>query len=166
MQQARRVKAMSLVLVIGSFLIAFACVAYPMYVIRPFRYQGPRELAAALSILQVRPIVEVICCLLSLGALILYGKAQPGRTGRWVVVLGVILTGASALGSRVNIDEWLFRPIEHPVFVTVAQVRLAADEMVIAVDLDGSARAYPIRSMAYHHVVNDTVGREPIVATY
>jgi hypothetical protein len=30
----------------------------------------------------------------------------------------------------------------------------------------GIARAYPIRSISYHHVVNDTVGGVPIVATY
>jgi hypothetical protein len=38
--------------------------------------------------------------------------------------------------------------------------------MVLAVKLDGMARAYPIRSMGYHHVINDVVGQEPIVATY
>jgi len=166
MQKARWMRAVSLVFVICSFLIAVACVAYPMYVIRPFRYQGPRELAAALEILQVRSLIEVICCLFGIAGLILYWKAQPRRAGRILVVLGVILTGASALMSSVNIDEWLFRPIKRPVFVSVSQVKLDADEMVIAVKLGGSARAYPIRSMSYHHVINDTVGHEPIVATY
>jgi hypothetical protein len=28
------------------------------------------------------------------------------------------------------------------------------------------ARAYPVRALAYHHVVNDIVAGEPIVATY
>ena len=39
--------------------------------------------------------------------------------------------------------------------------------MVLAVRLSGERpMPYPIREMAYHHVVNDVVGREPIVATY
>ena len=38
--------------------------------------------------------------------------------------------------------------------------------MVIAVKVNGSARAYPIRSMSYHHIYNDVVLGEPIVATY
>jgi hypothetical protein len=38
--------------------------------------------------------------------------------------------------------------------------------MVIAVAVNGVNRAYPIREMAYHHVVNDTVGGEPVAATY
>ena len=31
---------------------------------------------------------------------------------------------------------------------------------------NGDARAYPIREMAYHHIVNDVVGGVPIAATY
>jgi hypothetical protein len=30
----------------------------------------------------------------------------------------------------------------------------------------GSARAYPIRTMGYHHIVNDVVGGTALVATY
>jgi hypothetical protein len=36
--------------------------------------------------------------------------------------------------------------------------------MVVAIN--GEAVAYPIRLMGYHHVVEDTVGGTPIVATY
>jgi hypothetical protein len=39
-------------------------------------------------------------------------------------------------------------------------------DVVLAVNLNGEAAAYPIRLMAYHHVVQDTVGGTPIVATY
>ncbi len=31
------------------------------------------------------------------------------------------------------------------------------DDMVLAVQINSESRAYPIREMAYHHVVNDTV---------
>jgi hypothetical protein len=34
------------------------------------------------------------------------------------------------------------------------------------VKLGGESRAYPVRMMAYHHIVNDVVGGVPIVATY
>jgi hypothetical protein len=37
---------------------------------------------------------------------------------------------------------------------------------VIAVRIGGEARAYPIRSMSYHHVFNDVLGPDAIVATY
>jgi len=38
--------------------------------------------------------------------------------------------------------------------------------MVMTVELNGESAAYPIRQMAYHHIVQDTVGGTPIVSTY
>ena len=39
-------------------------------------------------------------------------------------------------------------------------------DMVMAVELNGDAVAYPVLQMAYHHIVNDVVGGRPITATY
>ena len=41
-----------------------------------------------------------------------------------------------------------------------------AAEKVIAVKIGTEARAYPIRSMSYHHIFNDGLAGQPIVATY
>ena len=41
-----------------------------------------------------------------------------------------------------------------------------ADDKVLAVKVGQHARAYPIRTMGYHHIVNDTVGGVPIAVTY
>ncbi len=38
--------------------------------------------------------------------------------------------------------------------------------MVLAVTHSGDAAAYPVRLLAYHHLVHDRVGGKPIVATY
>ena len=38
--------------------------------------------------------------------------------------------------------------------------------MVIAVTLGGESRAYPIREMGYHHIVNDRLHGLPLVVTY
>ena len=51
-------------------------------------------------------------------------------------------------------------------FSAAADVNLDKDEKVLAVLMNGEPRAYPIRNLAYHHLVNDTVGKVPIVATY
>jgi hypothetical protein len=48
----------------------------------------------------------------------------------------------------------------------VSEAKLDGDEQVIAVKIGDAARAYPIRSMSYHHVVNDTLGGVPLAATY
>ena len=40
------------------------------------------------------------------------------------------------------------------------------DDRVLSVTIGGESVAYPVRLMAYHHLVEDTVGGTPIVATY
>jgi hypothetical protein len=32
--------------------------------------------------------------------------------------------------------------------------------------VNGDAVAYPVRQMAYHHLLNDAVGGVPVVSTY
>ncbi len=40
------------------------------------------------------------------------------------------------------------------------------DDIVMGIEWNGEARAYPINQMAYHHIANDTVGGEPLLVTY
>ena len=37
---------------------------------------------------------------------------------------------------------------------------------VLAVTLNGEATAYPVRQVAYHHIVQDVVGGVPVAVTY
>ncbi|MEZ5220556.1 MAG: DUF3179 domain-containing protein [Ilumatobacteraceae bacterium] len=58
-------------------------------------------------------------------------------------------------------------PIDEPRFVAAADVDfLADDEPVLAIEIDGDARAYPVQVMIWHEIVNDTVGGVPIAVTY
>lgn len=43
---------------------------------------------------------------------------------------------------------------------------LADTEPVISLAIDGHARAYPLRILIWHEIVNDTVGDMPVVVTY
>ncbi len=40
------------------------------------------------------------------------------------------------------------------------------EELVIALELNGDARAYPIRLLSLHEIVNDTIGERPVVVTW
>lgn len=58
-------------------------------------------------------------------------------------------------------------PIDEPVFLRAGEVDfLADDEPVLAIDIDGDARAYPVQVMIWHEIVNDTVGGVPVAVTY
>jgi hypothetical protein len=57
--------------------------------------------------------------------------------------------------------------IDRPSFLPVAEARgLAPHEPVISLQIGGEARAYPLRVMIWHEIVNDTVGGTPIVVTW
>ena len=59
-------------------------------------------------------------------------------------------------------------PIDDPVFLDVADNLEILDpaEPVVALEVNGDARAYPIRAMIWHEIVNDTVGSVPVSVTY
>jgi hypothetical protein len=57
--------------------------------------------------------------------------------------------------------------IDEPAFEGMSEVDwLADEEPVIAFELDGDARAYPLQIMTWHEIVNDEVGRTPVAVTF
>jgi len=153
-------------LLAGCLVVSLFCLLYPVYVIRPFRAQGVRELADALLVLRFRPLVMVASVVFAMAAVIRYWALQPRRWRRAGAVLGASGVCAFAVLSRVNIYELMFHPLGAPAFVSAADSRLDKDEKVIAIQVSGVSRAYPIRSISYHHIVNDVVDGVPVAATY
>lgn len=57
--------------------------------------------------------------------------------------------------------------IDDPKFIGVDAVDFLDDnEPVLAVDIDGDVRAYPVQILMWHEIVNDTVGGVPVAVTY
>jgi hypothetical protein len=146
--------------------LAFALLAYPLYVIRPFRYQGARELDLALAVLRVRPLLEIALVAMAVAAAALAWRKSRGWLGKAGLAACVLLVATCAGLARVNVYELMFHPMEEIRFAEASQASLGGDEQVLAVRLNGAARAYPIRSLSYHHMVNDTLGGVPLIATY
>ena len=40
------------------------------------------------------------------------------------------------------------------------------DEQVLGLEIDGEARAYPLRILSWHELVNDTVGDTPLLVSW
>jgi len=94
------------------------------------------------------------------------------RPTRWLgrialVAVVVLALGAAWLG-RQNHFEWMFGPLHRPAYARIHDASAFVDDadMVIAVEVRGDAVAYPVRQMAYHHLLNDQVGGVPVVSTY
>ncbi len=58
-------------------------------------------------------------------------------------------------------------PIDDPRFISPDEAEwLSDEEPVLAVEIAGDARAYPLQIMVWHEIVNDEVGGIPISVTY
>lgn len=56
--------------------------------------------------------------------------------------------------------------INQPRFVQAARPGLADADRVLGIERRGTARAYPVRILNWHEIVNDRLGDEPIAVTY
>ena len=58
-------------------------------------------------------------------------------------------------------------PLEDPAFEPAGEVDwLAGVDPVLALEINGDARAYPLRIMTWHELVNGTVGGTPVTVSY
>jgi hypothetical protein len=138
-------------------LVAFFAFAYPMYVIRPFRAQGPTELAVALAVRNWGSSVAIVAAMIAV---------LVGLRKRALPVIAALLTVAFAVMANINVFEIMFHRIESPEIVRASDAKLEADDMVLAIRAGDESRAYSVRMLAYHHIVNDRIGDLPVVSTY
>ena len=72
---------------------------------------------------------------------------------------GDVLSGGPPKDGIPSIDE--------PKFVKLSEIKdIAATEPVIGLEVNGVARAYPLRVLTWHEIANDVIGGVPIAATY
>lgn len=57
-------------------------------------------------------------------------------------------------------------PIDDPVFAPVAESDIPDHEPVVGLVIAGDARAYPLRILTWHEIVNDEIGGRPVAVTY
>jgi Protein of unknown function (DUF3179) len=78
--------------------------------------------------------------------------------GRHSVPLDEIISGGPPRDGIPSIDD--------PKFVPASEAALPDQEPVIGLVVDGDARAYPLRILIWHEIVNDVVGGVPVAVTY
>lgn len=58
-------------------------------------------------------------------------------------------------------------PLDNPAFVESGDAGyLGFDDLVFGVSINGDARAYPLRILAWHELSNDVVGGQPVALVY
>ncbi|MCI0744006.1 MAG: DUF3179 domain-containing protein [Verrucomicrobia subdivision 3 bacterium] len=59
------------------------------------------------------------------------------------------------------------RSIDRPKFVKPSQAKfLRDDDLVVSVTVGNTTRAYPLRILVWHEIVNDTISGQPVAVTY
>ncbi len=60
-----------------------------------------------------------------------------------------------------------FVSLDDPDVLTAKETTfLSDDDLILGIESEGAARAYPVNMIFYHHIVNDTIGERPILITY
>jgi hypothetical protein len=156
-------------------VVSAACVWIPIHIIRPFHPQDATALTVALWVHDAGPLLAALCA-----GLVVALTIWSWKRGSWKRVSGgvrrirfrvamvclSVVAIAGAYLTHVNIFEKMFHPYDAPAFESADKAQVNRDDMVLAVLLGGHARAYPILTMGYHHIVNDTVEGVPIAVTY
>jgi hypothetical protein len=158
-----RTWALAALVVLGVLL----WVAIPVVLIQPFKAQTPFGVALSYELRQKAPGVTIVGLILLLPLLVRLARHLT-RGWQWApLVLLAALGGFPAWFARQNHFEWMFNPLPDPTYAPAALVQSVDDrDMVVAVEIGGDAVAWPVRQMAYHHNVQDTVGGVPVVSTY
>ena len=107
---------------------------------------------------------RAICSLVAVAAFATLSTAAAART----------LNGFDLKDSLVPPDQILpggpgrdgIPAIDAPKFVKASAANLAAADRVLGLVHNGAVKAYPVRILNWHEIVNDRFGDEPIAVTY
>jgi hypothetical protein len=88
--------------------------------------------------------------------------AQRTIVGTVAVVYGMVYYQVQ---NKMRADQMFLQPTQV-VFAGADQNKVDRKKLVLGVELNGVARAYPIEIIGYHHQVRDTLGGQSILVTY
>jgi hypothetical protein len=147
-------------------VVVLVVVLTPVFLIMPFKAQTSRTMEISYLMRRWSPWLTVLASLLILAIVV-----RLWMGGRWFGRIALVILLLPALAAtwlaRQNHFEWMFNPLPNPAYAKAADASFVnGDDRLLAVTINGESVAYPIRLMGYHHVVEDTVGGTPIVATY
>lgn len=138
----------------------------PAFIIHPFKPQTESGVAISHLLKRWSPLLTIV--LLAVMFVLLF---KLWRGARWwsraLAIIAIAVTTLAAWFARQNHFEWMFNPLPQPAYAHAdAASWMEPADLVLAVERNGEAAAYPIRQLAYHHLVHDVVGGVPIVVTY
>ena len=110
------------------------------------------------------PLRALVAALVILGARAAW---RGGRLRRIVMPLSLALAGTAAYGSNVTMSaDRIFVAPDSLNMQPPERNLVEAARLVVGIEIDGEARAYPVQFIGYHHQVRDTVRGMPVLVTF
>jgi flagellar biogenesis protein FliO len=154
-------------LLLLALVVALAFVFIPAWLMQPFRAQTARGVELSYWLKSWSPLVTAAATLVALALVYKLWRARRGVWRKAALLLALVVIGAAAWFAQRNHFEWMFKPISSIAYAKANEATFVdGKDMVLAIEINGDAVAYPVRQLAYHHVVNDVVGGRPVTATY
>lgn len=150
---------------IGLLLLAaFEC-AHVWFVMPLPGSQRLRSVDIAYALHRWRWVVRGLALVWMAGGVAVWRATTGWR--RWATVVGALAVGGIAYVTNfVMSAEAIFRQPDAIRLASGTTSGVAADRLVVGIELDGEARAYPLQFIGYHHFVYDTIAGRPILVTY
>lgn len=146
---------------------ALAVVLVPAWVIHPFKPQTREGLELSYALRSWSPLLTILLTGFAVALVVWMWRGTRRWWRKTLLMLAVLPLVGCAWLARQNHFEWMFNPLARAAYAQASDAAFVADtDMVIAVEVGGERVAYPVRLLAYHHLVHDTVGGTPLVSTY
>jgi hypothetical protein len=149
----------------GLFLLALFELAN-VWFIMPLPYsQRVRSIDIAYALHSYRWLFRAV-----FGAMIVVGLRAAWRVATWrkaLVVVGLVLVGLVTYGTNfvMAADQIFIAPTSLDM-QPAEKNKVDPARLVVGIDIDGQARAYPVQFIGYHHQVRDTVNGKPIMVSF
>jgi len=91
------------------------------------------------------------------------GKIKPKILFSLVIILYTIIF--YFFNFRFQADKMFYQP-KIKSFAGSNRNTVDSNKLIIGIEINGEAKAYPIEVIGYHHQVRDTVGNKPVIITY
>ncbi|MFN4145949.1 MAG: DUF3179 domain-containing (seleno)protein [Runella sp.] len=100
------------------------------------------------------------------GGFLLLALVAP-KPHKWILLFCMVVVGGVAYMTNFQMaaDTMFYQPSDLQL-KNEKENKVSKDRLVLGVEINGHARAYPIQFIGYHHQVQDTLSGKPIIVTY
>ncbi|MEO6549864.1 MAG: DUF3179 domain-containing (seleno)protein [Ferruginibacter sp.] len=100
-------------------------------------------------------------------AMLLTGLVCAQWKRKWLLIfpLGLLGVVAYTLNYEIAADHMFYQP-KKLAMLSAAENKVDTSRLVIGIENNGQAKAYPISFLSYHHQVQDSIGGKPVIVTY